>query len=83
MYMHICMYVYICRYLLHLECKPEYVISSDFLAAFRPKIAHYREVLIDWMMGVGRHFHLLQETLFLSVDILDRYLQVITHDIHT
>ena len=35
----------------------------------------YRKILVDWIVGVSTHFHLLQETLFLSVDLLDRYLQ--------
>lgn len=35
-----------------------------------------RCILVDWLVQVHQRFHLLQETLFLTVAILDRYLQV-------
>ena len=35
-----------------------------------------RAVLIDWLVQVHLRFHLLQETLYMTVSILDRYLQV-------
>lgn len=35
-----------------------------------------RSVLVDWIVQVHLRFHLLQETLYLTVSILDRYLQV-------
>lgn len=35
-----------------------------------------RSTLIDWLMQVHAKFQLLQETLFLSVALVDRYLQV-------
>jgi cyclin B len=35
-----------------------------------------RSILIDWLVQVHQRFHLLQETLFLTVAILDRFLQV-------
>ena len=34
-----------------------------------------RSLLVDWMVSVHMQFELLPETLFLSVNILDRYLQ--------
>lgn len=34
-----------------------------------------RSILIDWLIQVHNRFGLLQETLFLCVGILDRYLQ--------
>jgi hypothetical protein len=34
-----------------------------------------RSVLVDWLVQVHLRFHLLQETLYLTVSILDRYLQ--------
>ena len=34
-----------------------------------------RSILIDWLIQVHNRFGLLQETLFLSIGILDRYLQ--------
>merc|ERR1712112_494056 len=35
-----------------------------------------RAVLTDWMVEVHQQFTLLQETLFLSIAILDRYMQL-------
>jgi len=34
-----------------------------------------RAILIDWLCQVHHRFHLLQETLYLSIAIIDRYLQ--------
>jgi len=36
-----------------------------------------RSILIDWLCQVHHRFHLLQETLYLTVAIIDRFLQVI------
>ena len=35
-----------------------------------------RSLLIDWMVSVHQQFELCQETLFLSVNLLDRYLEL-------
>lgn len=35
-----------------------------------------RGVLVDWLVEVHQQFHLLVETLYLTVAIIDRYLQV-------
>lgn len=35
-----------------------------------------RAVLVDWLVQVHLRFHLLQETLYLTVALLDRFLQV-------
>ena len=32
-----------------------------------------RSVLVDWLIGVHLQFHLLQETLYTTVAIIDRY----------
>lgn len=37
-----------------------------------------RALLIDWLVQVHSRFQLLQETLYLTVAILDRFLQVRT-----
>ncbi|XP_066274256.1 G2/mitotic-specific cyclin-B-like isoform X1 [Branchiostoma lanceolatum] len=41
--------------------------------------ARMRGILIDWLIQVHLRFHLLQETLFLTVDIIDRFLQSVYH----
>ena len=35
-----------------------------------------RAILVDWLVDVHMRFKLLQETLFMTVDILDRVLAV-------
>lgn len=37
-----------------------------------------RSVLVDWLVEVHQQFHLLQETLYLTVAIIDRFLSVRT-----
>lgn len=49
--------------------RPEYLVKN---ATILPKM---RAVLIDWLVGVHLQFHLLQETLYTTVAILDRFLQ--------
>ena len=36
-----------------------------------------RAILVDWLVQVHLRFHLLQETLYLTIAIIDRFLQVI------
>ena len=38
--------------------------------------AAYRNLLVDWLVEVHQQFSMLQETLFLGVALLDRFLQV-------
>lgn len=35
-----------------------------------------RHILVDWLVQVHLRFHLLQETLFLTVQLIDRFLVV-------
>lgn len=60
-------------YLRKLESK--YPIKKGFLAGqeVTPKM---RSVLIDWLVEVHQQFRLMQETLYLTVAIIDRFLQV-------
>ena len=53
-------------------------VRADYLADQTEILPKMRSVLIDWLIGVHLQFHLLQETLYTTVAILDRYLQ---HDI--
>ena len=49
---------------------PDYMDHQDHLEW------HLRGVLIDWLIEVHTRFHLLPETLFLAVNIIDRFLSV-------
>lgn len=50
-------------------------IQSNFLEN-KIVTSKMRSVLIDWLIQVHLKFHLLQETLYLCVQIIDAYLQV-------
>ncbi|KAK4221405.1 cyclin-like protein [Podospora fimiseda] len=60
------------EYLRDLECKsvpnPDYMSHQDDLEW------KTRGILIDWLVEVHTRFHLLPETLFLAVNIIDRFL---------
>ncbi|KAI1137976.1 A/B/D/E cyclin [Hypoxylon sp. FL0543] len=60
------------KYLRELECKvvahPNYIIHQDELEW------KTRSILVDWLIEVHTRFHLLPETLFLAVNIIDRFL---------
>merc|ERR1712112_465221 len=51
-------------------------IRADYLEGQSEILPKMRSVLIDWLIGVHLQFHLLQETLYTTVAIIDRYLQV-------
>ncbi|XP_033329348.1 G2/mitotic-specific cyclin-B [Megalopta genalis] len=59
-------------YLRSLECK--YPVHKGYLLGqnITPKM---RSILIDWLIEVHQQFRLLQETLYLTVAIIDRFLQ--------
>lgn len=67
------------EYLRKLE--QDYAVREDYLAPTpgvkqKPEInAKMRTILIDWLIQVHQRFSLLQETLYLTVAILDRFLQ--------
>ncbi|KAM5356259.1 hypothetical protein ACJ41O_002905 [Fusarium nematophilum] len=60
------------EYLRDLECKsipnPQYMSHQDDLEW------KTRGILVDWLIEVHTRFHLLPETLFLAVNIIDRFL---------
>jgi len=60
-------------YLIQLERR--FRISPTFLEQ-KIVTAKMRSVLIDWLIQVHLKFHLLQETLYLCVQIIDAFLQV-------
>ncbi|KAI0100646.1 cyclin-like protein [Nemania sp. FL0031] len=60
------------EYLRDLECKsipnPQYMNHQDDIGW------RTRGILIDWLIEVHTRFHLLPETLFLTINIIDRFL---------
>ena len=64
-------------YLMESEKKECYVIKPGFLS-HQPKVnATSRRVVVDWLVKVHQKFDMHHETLFIAVDTLDRYLQVL------
>ncbi len=49
---------------------PDYMAHQDHLEW------HLRGVLVDWLIEVHTRFHLLPETMFLAINIIDRFLSV-------
>jgi len=60
-------------YLRSLEAGVGYTVRDDFLAGC-PITGKMRAVLVDWLVEVQQQFRLLQETLFMTISIIDRYL---------
>jgi len=60
-------------YMRHLEA--EQCVRQHYLEG-RDINGRMRGILVDWLVQVHLRFHLLQETLYLTIAIIDRFLQV-------
>lgn len=56
------------------ELEDKYPVQPNFLEG-QEITGKMRAILIDWLCQVHHRFHLLQETLYLTVAIIDRFLQ--------
>merc|ERR1712236_10494 len=56
-------------------------VRANFLTGC-PTSDKMRAVLVDWLVEVQIQFKLLQETLFLTVDTIDRYLNIDGKNVH-
>jgi cyclin B len=54
----------------------KYSVSPDYMNGQNEVNEKMRTILVDWLIQVHSRFHLLQETLYLTVSILDRFLAV-------
>lgn len=54
----------------------KYHVDPNYMSNQPEVNAKMRAILIDWLILVHIRFTLLQETLYLTVSIIDRYLQV-------
>ena len=41
-----------------------------------------REILIDWLMEVCEEFMIKRDTLYISIDFIDRYLSLADYEVH-
>jgi hypothetical protein len=65
------------KYLLYYERK---LMADPFYVAKQPEInAKMRSILIDWMVEVTEEYKLLDETLFLAVNYIDRFVSFISN----
>ena len=64
------------EYLLELESRPVYTIRENFLSNQVEVSKRHRNILVDWLVQVHQRFLLVPETLYLTMDIMDRSLQV-------
>jgi len=55
-------------------------VRADYLKGF-PTTGKMRTVLVDWLVDVQQQFKLLQETLYLSIAIIDRFMSIEGHTI--
>ena len=62
-------------YLGSLEKRPELRVTRDFLAGQSEVLPTMRALLVDWMVATALELALLAETLQLSVQLLDRFLE--------
>ena len=60
-------------YLTSLEKK--IIINPNYIKEQKDITEKMREILVDWIINVHLKFKLLEETLFLSIILIDRYLQ--------
>lgn len=51
-------------------------VPPDFIARQRDINEKMRAILVDWLVQVHLRFHLLPETLYMTISLLDRYLAV-------
>ena len=66
-----------CNFLpLHVFTQREYAPDADYMTRQPVINSNMRAVLIDWLVLVHLKFSLTQETLFLTVSLVDRYLSV-------
>ncbi|XP_065836913.1 G2/mitotic-specific cyclin-B-like [Oscarella lobularis] len=62
------------KYMRELEVK--YTVPSTYMTSQRDINAKMRAILVDWLIQVHQRFHLLPETLYTAISLLDRYLAV-------
>ena len=54
----------------------KYRVDPNYLLKQPQVNSKMRAILIDWLIQVHLRFTLLQETLYLTISVIDRYLQV-------
>lgn len=63
-------------YLMESEKRQCYTLRHNFLEHQLRITANNRRVLVDWLVKVHDKMRMVHDTLFVCVDVIDRYLQV-------
>ena len=69
-----------------MSVRPHYMTAATSSSTSGAKVSlkpRMRNLMVDWLVDVHQQFSLLQETLFLAVAILDRFLQVKAKNLST
>lgn len=60
---------------MHSYAQRRHAVPDEYMAQTQKDITPLmRSILIDWMVGVHQRFKLLQETMYMTIDIMDRFL---------
>jgi G2/mitotic-specific cyclin-B, other len=50
--------------------------ASNYMQSQKEINMNMRTIVVDWLVEVHRHFNLKTETLFLTINTIDRYLSL-------
>jgi len=58
-----------------IEKEPQYSIDHEYLKKIQTEVKDTsRGFLVEWIIDVHRKFRLMSETLYVTINIIDRYL---------
>jgi G2/mitotic-specific cyclin-B, other len=61
-----------------IEKEPQYSIDHEYLKKIQTEVKDTsRGFLVEWIIDVHRKFRLMSETLYVTINIIDRYLSKI------
>ena len=59
------------------DLEPEYKIDNEYLTKVQTEIKDTsRAFLVEWIIDVHRKFRLMPETLYVTINIIDRFLSI-------
>ena len=71
-------YIHMYMYIHCMSLQGKYHVDPNYMSKQSQVNSKMRAILIDWLIQVHLRFTLLQETLYLTISVIDRYLQVTT-----
>lgn len=64
------------KYMQESEQQDCYTIPRNYLVQHGAVSSYNRAVLVDWLVQVHMKLNLVQETLYIAIDVIDRFLKV-------